>query len=687
VGKTVLALAVARRVAERFPGGVAWVPVDPHATAAELLELVGAAPSLVPPADAGAAPAAGRPALLLLDGVDRAPAEVRAVLARLPPGWRVLTSGRAPLGVPGERIWPVSPLEPPGAGGTELAEVAGNPAVALFLDRLARVRPQPPAADEVPALVGLVRRLGGLPLALELTAVPGRVLRLPEILQRYGERAPDPAGPDQPALRQAVAGSYRLLCPVEQQALRRLSAFRGWWSLELAEQLLAGGPPGGRGSGAGRPALGDPVPVLDRLAGLGLLTIREAGEHRFRLLDAVRDYATEQAWRRGESAAARRAHATVLARLVARTAGPPGGPDQPAALARLDEVGGEVWAALDYATADDPAAALELAATLSRWWRLRGRDRAGRHRLRTLLDDPRTAGADPAVRAWAGVGLARLALGQGQGGTERAAAEAALTEFRRLRDVAGELTAASVLSAVCQAAGRFEEARAHAMAALGVASRHGRTQDAAQAQVTLAWHEIRLGDLTAARRRLAAADRWTRQAGAHGLRVPVAAQLAEVARLERRYDEAVRIGHRVLARLGELGDPRYRQAVLGTVGRSLVGLGRLPEAEQVLARLRAPEPPGRPPAGGVGAAIEAELALARGDRPAAVRWWMSAVDAFRLGEDPRELVEALVGLAGCLDRPGSALAELDRVCRSAGVVLLAPERAVVKRAARATSRR
>jgi predicted ATPase/transcriptional regulator with XRE-family HTH domain len=657
VGKTALALAVAHRVAGQSPGSVGWVAVDQLAPGPELLTAAGVS-------------GLSRPALVVIDGVDRSPAAVRSALGQLPPELRVLTTGRAPLGVPGERVWPVAPLALPPAGATELAEVSGYPAAALFLDRLALVRPQPPAADEVPALVGLVRRLGGLPLALELAAAHGRLLRLPEILQRYGDRVLDLAGGDGEAtLREGVAGSYQLLGAAEQDALRRLAAFRDWWSVELAEQLLAEG---------GRLVVSDPMPVLDRLVSMGLVGVREAREHRFRLLDVVRDFATEQAERRGELVIARRAHAAVVARLVARTAGMLAGPDLPAAMARLDEVSGEVWAALNHAANDDPHTALRLAAMLPRWWRFRGRDVAGRRWLHRLLDDPRTGDTDPAVRAWAGVGLARLALAHGDGPAEAPAAEAALAEFRRLRDVDGELAAGSVLSAVCRAAGRYDEARAHAQAGLAVASRHGRVREAAVGEVRLAWHEVRLGHPAAARRRLAVADRLAAQSGEQRLRVLAAAQLAELDRLEGRYEDAVAIGQRVLARIGELGDPAHRRRVLGTLGQALVGAGRLAEAERVLASLRGPDPAARTPAvKGWCAAIEARLALAGGDRSRAVEWFTAAVAAFRAGDDLRLLVEALVELAAWVPRPGPVLAELARVCRAGGFVLLERERHTV----------
>jgi predicted ATPase/transcriptional regulator with XRE-family HTH domain len=714
VGKSALAFAVAHRVADRFPGGVAAVVVDHHSTASDVVDAVAVGFGVPRHDELAGATAGGERALLVMDAVDRAPHAVRAALAQLPPAVLVLTTGRAPLGVPGERLWPLTPLELPPAGmDADLTDVARYPAVALFLDRLARVRTVPLAPDEVPALVGLVRRLGGLPLALELAAAHGRLLRLPEILQRYGDRALDLGDDD--TLREAVAGSYRLLSEEEQRALRWLAAFRDRWSVELAEQLLAV---------AGGPAGRDPVPLLDRLISLGLVGVRDSHEHRFRLVDLVRDFATEQAEQQGEWGPARRAHAAVIARLAARLAPALAGPGQPAAMARLDRLAGEIWAALNHAANDDPPTALRLAASLPRWWRFRGRDVAGRRWLRRLLDDPRTAAADPMMRAWAMVGLARLAHEHGAGAEERPAAELALAEFRRLDDRPGELAARKVLSLVCLADGRYDEAQQHCLAVLTVATRHGRTRDAAVAQLGLTWHEIRGGDLAAAHRRLAATDRLAAQAGDRRLRLLATAYSAEVARLAGRYEESITIGRRVLARLDELGDRSHRLRALATVGQALAAQGRVPDAERVLARLRADAPPaagldpmagaswlpqvpgsvqagpGRGAAEAMVAAIEARLATARGEPVVAAEWWSAAAAALRgergVGAVPggaglggraadhgyrRGLVEALAELAACLPDPtperDEVLAELAKVCSDGGFTLLDRERALL----------
>jgi ketosteroid isomerase-like protein len=71
---------------------------------------------------------------------------------------------------------------------------------------------------------------------------------------------------------------------------------------------------------------------------------------------------------------------------------------------------GDLDAALAFAADDDPQTALRIAAALATWWRYRGREATGRQWLRRLLHDPRTADADPQVRAGAEKGLMQLRL-------------------------------------------------------------------------------------------------------------------------------------------------------------------------------------------------------------------------------------------------------------------------------------
>ncbi|MEU7903778.1 helix-turn-helix domain-containing protein [Actinoplanes sp. NPDC049118] len=670
VGKTSLALTVAHRVAPAYPGGVAGIVVTDGSTAGEVLGGVAAVFGVGRPDDL-VPRFAGRSALLLVDAVERASEAVAEALSRLMRQHltlRFLATGRHPVGLPTERVWPVAPLvAPPDEAGPTLADVAGYPAVALFLDRLARVRGAPVEPDEVAPLSALVRRLGGLPIALELAAARGRVLTVAEILDRYGDRVLDLSGRPAPggvvSVRDAVAASYRLLSADEQRALHRLATFRNRWSLDLAEAVIEDG----------RSA--DAVHLLDRLLELGLLSARGARAFRFRLLDVVGDYALERAAADGDLHAARRRHAEVMADLAQGITPELNGARLAEAAARLDDVAGDLGAALTFAAQEQPHIALRIAAALPRWWRFRGRDVTGRQWLRRLLADPRTADADPAVRAWAKVGLAQLALEHGSGAEEIGSAEAALADFAALDDVPGQLTAHTQLAALWMTTRGYDRARQHGLAALALARGSGRIRDMAVAENNLTWHEIREGDLAAARDRLAEVDRLASRCGEHRLRAVAAANLAEVERLDGRFDEAARLGRDAIAELEDVGDPGHRRRVLATVGLALAGGGRLEEAAAVLAELR---PPGTSePADGPAAIVEATIALRRGEEKRAAECFAAAAGAYEGAHDPRDTVEALVGLVRSTpdpDRRQEAVRRLRELCRTGGITLMPGER-------------
>jgi len=286
-----------------------------------------------------------------------------------------------------------------------------------------------------------------------------------------------------------------------------------------------------------------------------------------------------------------------------------------------------------------------------------------------LLDHPGTAGADPTVRAWARLGLAQLAAEHGEGAAELPELEAALATFVRYADVTGQLAARTQLCVVLQAAGDPELARQHGLAALALATRHRRSRDAIVAQNNLTWHEIRLGNLTAARRRLVTVQRLAGDAGEDRLRALAHANLAEVARLEGRYAEAAATGRRALGQLEEYGDPGQRKRVLGTVGLALVRSGRSAEARAVLAEL-----------GGEAQAvlIEAYLDHAAGDRARAAQRFLAAAQALDGQHDARDVVEALVGAVASTEDPqrrARLLGRLGDACRRTGCTLLPTEAA------------
>ncbi|GGK94638.1 ATP-binding protein [Mangrovihabitans endophyticus] len=672
VGKSALTLVVAHRIAPAHPGGVAGVVVTEGSTAGEILGAIAAVFGAGRAEDLSAR-LDGRSAVIILDAVERAPdasAEAASWLLDHVATLRFLSAGRHPIGLPSERVWPLGPLPvPPDDPPPSLKDAVEYPAVALFVDRLARVRRAPVEDDEVLPLSRLVRRLGGLPLAIELAAARGRVLTLPEMLDRYGDRVLDLSGGPGDAVvsvRDAVSASYVLLRPAEQFAVRRLAMLRYRWSLAMAEQMIGPGV--------------DVVPLLDRLLELGLLGVRGNRALRFRLVDVVRDFATERAAAEGDLTAGRRRHAEVMADLAQRIAPGLAGARFSDAATRLDDSAGDLGSALAFAAGEDPHIALRIAASLPRWWRLRGRDVTGRQWLHRLLDDPRTADADPAVRAWARVGLAQLALEHGAGAEEIESVTAALAEFTRLGVISGQLTAHNQLAALWVTMARHDEARRHGAAALELARRNGRIRDIAVAQNNLTWHEIRVGDLGAAGDRLAEVDRLAARAGESRLRAVAMANLAEVARLDGRLAEAERLGRRAAAALQGIGDPNHRRRVLATVGLALAEADRLDAAAAVLGELR-PAADSGTPADGPAAVLDGTIARSRGDWARAVASFARAADAYRGRHDPRDVVVALVGLvASTVDASARQVAvrRLEEFCAATEISLLPREQAAVR---------
>ncbi|WP_250031939.1 ATP-binding protein [Paractinoplanes maris] len=665
VGKTSLAFAAAHRAAAAYPGGVAGIVVTDGCTAGEMLGSISAEFGVGRPDDLPAR-FGGRAALVFVDAVERSPDATAEMLDQLLdqlPTLRFLATGRHPVGLSAERVWPLAPLTaPPPEAEEQVSDLVTYPAVALFLDRLARVRRVEPDADEIASVAALVRRLGGLPLAIELAAARGRVLTVPEILDRYGDRVLDLDRPGSVSLRDAVAASYRLLNPQEQRALRRLAMFRYRWSIGLAEHLVD------------EPRT-DVVHLLDRLLELGLLSVRGSRTFRFRLLDVVRDYAAERAAAEGELAEGRRRHAWVMADLAEQIWPDLTGTALPEAASRLDDVAGDFGTALAHAAGDDPHTALRLAAALPRWWRFRGRDVTGRQWLRRLLDDPRTVDADPATRAWARIGLAQLAREHGAGAEELESAAEALAVFERLDVVAGQLTAHAQLAALWMSTGAYDEAREHAVAALELARLGGHARDMAVAENNLVWHEIRRGDLAAARSRLAAVDKLAGLCGEQRLRALAKANLAEVARLDGRNDEAERLGRSAMVGLAGLGDPGHRRRLLATIGLALAESGRVGEATSVLEQLGAGDDD--VPPDGPAAVVEAAIAARRGEPKRAAENFARAADAYDGTHDPRDVVEALVGLIVSTPDPderAAAVSRLGKMCRSGGITLLYRER-------------
>ncbi len=410
VGKTRLAIAAAAQVADAFPDGIVYVDLasvrDPHlvmhtnATNLAMRDIGGDAIL-----DRLASAIANRRILMAIDNFEQvvtAAPDVRMLLDRCPELVLLVTS-RIRLRVSGEQEFAVAPLPllPP-SDSTE------SGAVRLFIERARAVAPAfDPAPETMPVIAEIVRRVDGLPLAIELAAARTKALPPAALLDRLERQLPVLSGGwrdlpmRQQTMRDTIGWSYDLLDETEQALFRGLSVFAGGFTLDAAEALFS-----------------ENANVFDGIASLieHSLLQQSAGSDdapRYQMLETVREFARDRLDAAQETAAAQRRHAeTILA--FAEAAEPEiTRPNQAEWLSRLDREKDNIRAALDWSIRQSE---IELAARISAgiwlFWRRRGyltEGRAQLDRIIALAPGPDATEAQCIVRTGAGV----LAMYQG----------------------------------------------------------------------------------------------------------------------------------------------------------------------------------------------------------------------------------------------------------------------------------
>ncbi|MFB4305313.1 BTAD domain-containing putative transcriptional regulator [Actinomadura sp. GTD37] len=367
-GKTRLAAKVGAELAGRFPGGV-W-----------LVELAGVDdPAEVPRAVAGVLglrdgtsrlveALSADETLIVLDNcehvVDAAAGLVHDLLGACP-SLRVLATSRERLGVDGEALCPVPPLDRPAS-------------VRLFADRAAAVRPgyepDPGVAAEI------CRRLDGLPLAIELAAARLRSMSAEQLAARLDDRfrvltGGNKALPRHRTLRAVVAWSWDLLDDAERRFAERLSVFPGTITPETAAEV----------TGAA-----EALDVLDSLVDRSLLQAVDGAEPRFRMLETIREYGLERL--AGDAGPARDAHLRCFLGLAERAEPRLRRPEQLEWIFRLAAERDNLLAALHHAVDEgDAERAVRMGAALATFWMIQGDHAEAARRLRLALEVPRRA--------------------------------------------------------------------------------------------------------------------------------------------------------------------------------------------------------------------------------------------------------------------------------------------------------
>lgn len=454
-GKTRLSLQVAAAAADRFTGGVFFVALeperDPILVVQRIADAVGIAQS------SGRAPLdvlqewlGERRVLFVLDNFEHviAAATDVAALQRAAPGLSVICTSRIVLRVSGEQEYALGGLgAPPDLERLSSLERANLPeelrsidprtldsyaAVRLFINRAEAVKPGFSVTNQnAPAVAAIAARLHGMPLAIELAAARIKILSPEMILARLDRQlsllvASSRDLPErQQTLRAAITWSYEILDEPCRKLLDRLSVFIGGFDIERAEAVC--GPADELGQ--------DVLDGLTSLVDQSLVRSEEADDGiRFRLLETIREYASEMLETRGEREEIEVRHGATLCAIAEEAAANQTGADQGSWLSILEREHDNVRAAIDRATArGDGAVAIRLSFAMWRFWQKRGYLVEARARLERIAAEAWSRD-DPRLRARLVEALGGICWWQGQVDAMRVYYDEALDLWRAIGD-------------------------------------------------------------------------------------------------------------------------------------------------------------------------------------------------------------------------------------------------------------
>jgi predicted ATPase len=306
IGKTTIALAVGRGVAEEFDGKVHFVDLesltDPRHVAGAVATSLGLALKSKDPGLELVDLVRSQKLLIILDSCEHVIEAVALVAEQLyqeTEQIHLLTTSRELLKVEGEHCCRVLPLDVPPDGSEQTAHtVLQYPAVQLFVRRVAaRAGGVVLTDEEAPFVAEMCRKLDGIPLAIELAAGQVAILGIKNTVARLVSRlellklSHRTAVPRHRTLKATLDWSYDLLSDAERIVFRRIAPFVGHFTLESARYI------------AGEQCSVD-AEIFDAVAGLvekSLIATRiDEAQAQYRLLDTTRVYALEKLEEHGE---------------------------------------------------------------------------------------------------------------------------------------------------------------------------------------------------------------------------------------------------------------------------------------------------------------------------------------------------------------------------------------------------
>jgi predicted ATPase/DNA-binding CsgD family transcriptional regulator len=438
VGKTSLALQVARELQDAFHDGVFFVPLAAITestliipTIAHTLGVTESSSRLL--LDSLKDFLRDKQTLLLLDNFEQiiSIAPLLTELLKACASLRILVTSREALRLRGEQEFPLAPLALPGQPSFE--NMSQYPGIALFVERAQAIQPDFQLTPEnANAVVEICAHLDGLPLALELAAARIKLLP-PQAMLAHLRDAPlqllTGGARDLPARQQTLRGtiqwSYELLNADEQRLFRWLSVLVGGCTFEVAKVICEQAS----------------LDNLDSLVNKSLLVQHETDHSpRLSMLETIREFGLEQLNHTHELESARRAHAAYYLEFAEDAVRGLTGADQKRCLQRLDREQDNLRAALHWAMErSEVEFAQRMAGALQPFWFRRGRWSEGRRWLEDSLAMESSPPLNQSIRANALYGAGMLARFQGDFAHARMLCEQSLEIYRALADRAGVL--------------------------------------------------------------------------------------------------------------------------------------------------------------------------------------------------------------------------------------------------------
>jgi predicted ATPase/DNA-binding CsgD family transcriptional regulator len=581
IGKTRLALELAASVAKRFAGGwfVELAPLrEPEMLPRLVARSVGIEEESADAFQQLLEALSETRALLVLDNcesMEAASALLVDGLLRGCPHLTILVTSRVRLGVDGELVWRVAPLDTPQPGRPYTPhQLTRLDSAQLFVDRAWRSHPDFAITDANASDVAeLLRRLEGLPLAIELAATWSSTLTPLEIVSRLDDRFQlltarnHTMNPRHASLRAAIDSSYDALEEVERAVFRQLGLFAGGWSLRTMSSVCALEP---------EPALRVLVNLVDRslVSGSG----HPDGTTRYRMLDVLREYATDKLRESGELESAWGRFTTSFLRMAQSAAGrlTAAGGER-----RLRELGTEhanFRAILATGAPSDPAQALRLASALTDYWRLCGHYTEARRHLRAAI---RRAPAYTPELIGALQSLGMLAFLQGDQPEAMRWTRRALAISERTGDRRGSLRAGEQLARIQFASGSLASARACLDRGMGAANLLGDPEILCTYQLLLGQFALAEGRADDGVERLARALDLARQADHVELSAVASGLLGRLHLLRGRPDLARPLLFDTLTSIRRFGSWRHVAPVLESLAAVAADEGQHERAAQL----------------------------------------------------------------------------------------------------------